>query len=110
MILSELMRRKRAKSSVGWGALEIKYGAPKNAFQRLSVGVKVFPPVDTIERAALFLETSPARVLLAAAEELGVYNPDKDGRLSKATQQHSDEVMWALNGLQEAIRNELNES
>lgn len=106
MILSEMMRLKREKSAIGWNALEVKHGAPKNSFQRLATGVKVFPTVEVIERAATFLQTSKAKVVLAAAEELGLYAPDTDGRLSSSVGEHSEEVSWAFNDLVAALRRE----
>lgn len=104
MILSEMMRLKREKSSIGWNALEAKHGAPKNSFQRLATGVKVFPTVEVIEKAAAFLQTSKARVVLATAEELGLYSPETDGHLSVSAVELSEETTWALNDLVTAIR------
>ena len=106
MILSEMMRLKREKSSIGWNALEAKHGAPKNSFQRLATGVKVFPPVVVIEKAAVFLQTSTAKVVLAAAEELGLYTPETDGKLSTSVAESSSEIEWALSDLVTAIRRE----
>lgn len=93
---------------MGWGSIELKHGAPKNSFQRLSTGVHTFPTVDVIQRAAVFLQTSPARVVLAAAEELKLYDPEKDGRLSATMAETSEEVMWAFNDLVQAIRQQEN--
>lgn len=109
MHLSEMIRRKRESQSFGYNKLAEKYGFHRNALHRWSEGLQVFPQPDAIHRLAEFLGTREVYVVLAAAEELGVYSPEKDGRFRAKSDRPElpEDVESAVATLEHAIANHL---
>lgn len=109
MHLSEMIRRKRESQSFGYNKLEEKHGFARNNLYRWSEGLQVFPQPDAILRLAEFLGTRPVYVVLAAAEELGVYSPEKDGRFRAKNDRPElpEDVEAAVATLEQAIAGHL---
>lgn len=83
MILSEWLKSRHAEVGVGWNRWEEQCGAPRHSFLRASAGLEAFPQPVVLRALAVALGTTPAKVVLACAEELELYDEAADGHLSR---------------------------
>lgn len=94
MKLSARLQEYRRQQGRGWDALEENLGVPTRSFYRYAKGeARLYPTPEYIEIMARALGVSKVEVILGYAEDIGFYDPARDGALVSA------EAVEAVEGL-----------
>ncbi|MFW0185020.1 hypothetical protein ACN083_05895 [Rothia sp. CCM 9418] len=81
MKISSMLLEKKRETGMSWTQIGKLHGGEKRLYRLANDKITSLPSIPTIKHCSDFLGIPPIKVILAVAEELGLYSQEKDGRL-----------------------------